>query len=208
MKPRLREALVVEGRYDKNSLLQVVDGVILETRGFRIFKDRELKALLQFYAETRGLIILTDGDSAGFLIRNHLRGVVPSEKVKHAYIPDIRGKEKRKAQPSKEGKLGVEGMPPELLLTALRRAGATFEGEETSEYHGKTLTKADFYALGLSGRAGCAERRKTLAQRLGFPEHMTADALLDAVNTMLLTGRLEQSFFDTYGADHADQQDS
>ena len=207
MKPRLHEALVVEGRYDKNSLLQVIDGVILETRGFRVFKDRELKALLRFYAETRGLIILTDGDSAGFLIRNHLRGVVSSERVKHAYIPDIPGKEKRKAQPSKEGKLGVEGMPPELLLTALRRAGATFEGEEAAGCSGKALTKADFYAMGLSGKAGCAEKRKALARRLGFPEHMTADALLDAVNTMLLSGRLELSFFDAYGADHADQQD-
>lgn len=207
MKPRIREVLVVEGRYDKNSLLQVVDGVILETGGFRVFKDRELKALLRFYAETRGIIILTDSDSGGFLIRNHLRGVIPGDRVKHAYIPDIRGKEKRKAQPSKEGKLGVEGMPPELLLTALRRAGATFEGEEAADHSGKTLTKADFYGMGLSGKAGSTEKRKALALRLGFPEHMTADALLDAVNTMLVTGRLEESFFDAYRADHTDQQD-
>ena len=207
MKPRIREALVVEGRYDKNSLLQVVDGVILETGGFRVFKDRELKALLRFYAETRGIIILTDSDSGGFLIRNHLRGVIPGDRVKHAYIPDILGKEKRKAQPSKEGKLGVEGMPPELLLTALRRAGATFEGEEAADRSGKTLTKADFYGMGLSGKAGSTEKRKALALHLGFPEHMTADALLDAVNTMLMSGRLEESFFDAYRADHTDQQD-
>ena len=207
MKPRVQEALVVEGRYDKNSLLQVIDGVILETRGFRVFKDRELKALLKFYAETRGLVILTDSDSAGFLIRNHLRGVVSGGRVKHAYIPDIPGKEKRKAQPSKEGKLGVEGIPPELLLESLRRAGITFEGEEAGQRGGKNLTKADFYAMGLSGRVGSGEKRKALAKRLGFPEHMTADALLDAVNTMLLAGRLEMSFFDAYCADHADQQD-
>jgi ribonuclease M5 len=208
MKPRIREALVVEGRYDKNSLSQVVDAVILETRGFRVFKDRELKKLLRFYAETRGLIILTDSDAAGFLIRNHLRGIVPADRVRHAYIPDVPGKEKRKAQPSKEGKLGVEGMPPEVLLDALRRAGAAFEGEDIGAGEGrKALTKADFYALGFSGGADSGRKRKDLAQRLGFPEHMTADALLDAVNTMLLAGRLELSFFDAYRADHPDQQD-
>lgn len=207
MKPRLREALVVEGRYDKNSLLQIIDAVILETRGFRVFKDRELKDLLKFYGETRGLVILTDSDSAGFLIRNHLRGVLPGKQVKHAYIPDIPGKEKRKTRPSGEGKLGVEGMPPEVLLSALRRAGATFDSEEASDSGGRTLTKADFYAMGLSGRSGSGAKRKALAIRLGFPEHMTADALLDAVNTMLVSGRLEPSFFDAYSADHPDQED-
>ena len=208
MKPRLHEALVVEGRYDKNSLLQVIDGVILETKGFRVFKDRELRDLLRFYGETRGIIILTDSDSAGFLIRNHLRGVLPGDRVKHAYIPDIPGKEKRKTQPSKEGKLGVEGMSPEILLSALRRAGATFEGEDDPACGIHALTKAGFYAMGLSGKKDSAAKRKALALRLGFPEHMTADALLDAVNTMLLSGRLELSFFDTYCADHPDQQDS
>lgn len=207
MKPRLREALVVEGRYDKNSLLQVIDGVILETGGFRVFKDREQKALLRFYAETRGLVILTDSDGAGFLIRGHLKGIVPPDRVKHAYIPDVAGKEKRKAQPSKEGKLGVEGMPPEVLLDALRRAGATFEEDEDPASGGRALKKADFYAMGLSGRADSAKKRKALAIRLGFPERVTADALLDAVNTMLLSGRLEKSFFDAYRADDADQQD-
>ena len=207
MKPRLREALVVEGRYDKNSLKQIVDAVILETRGFRVFKDKELKGLLRFYAETRGLVILTDSDSAGFLIRNHLRGVVPGDRVRHAYIPDVPGKEKRKAQPSKEGKLGVEGMQPEVLLDALRRAGATFEGEESREAQGKALTKADFYAMGLSGKTDSSAKRKALALRLGFPEHMTADALLDAVNTLFLAGRLDLPFFDAYRADHSDQKD-
>ncbi len=207
MKPKLREALVVEGRYDKNSLLQAVDAVILETRGFRVFRDGELRSLLRFYAETRGLIILTDSDGAGFLIRNHLKGVVPGARVKHAYIPDIPGKEKRKARPSKEGKLGVEGMTPEVLLEALRRAGATIEGEENGHPGAMALSKADFYAMGLSGRPDSAAKRKALAARLGFPEKMTADALLDAVNTMLLCGKLEVSFFDAYRADHADQQD-
>jgi ribonuclease M5 len=208
MKPRLREALVVEGRYDKNSLLQAVDAVILETRGFGVFRDRELLDLLRFYAGTRGLVILTDGDGAGFLIRNRLRGTLPPERVKHAYIPDVYGKEKRKTRPSREGKLGVEGMPPEVLLEALRRAGASFEGEAAGNGDPKkTLTKADFYAMGLSGGAGSAEKRKALALRLGFPERMTPGGLLDAVNTLLLVGRLELSFFDAYSAEHPDQQD-
>ena len=150
MKPRLKEALVVEGRYDKNSLLQAVDAVVLETGGFRVFRDRELQRLLKFYAETRGVIVLTDGDGAGFLIRNRLKGVLPPERVRHAYIPDVMGKEKRKDHPSAEGKLGVEGMPPEVLLDALRRAGATFEGEEEAA-NVAALTKADLYALGLCG---------------------------------------------------------
>ena len=208
MKPRLREALVVEGRYDVNSLKQVVDAVILETRGFHVFRDKELTALLRFYAETRGLIILTDSDGAGFLIRSHLKGVIPGDRVKHAYVPDIPGKEKRKARPSGEGKLGVEGMPPEVLLEALRRAGASFEGEAAGNGDPKkTLTKADFYAMGLSGGAGSAEKRKALALRLGFPERMTPGGLLDAVNTLLLVGRLELSFFDAYSAEHPNQQD-
>ena len=206
MKPRLHEALVVEGRYDVNNLRQIVDGVILETRGFRVFKDKDMKALLRFYAETRGLVILTDSDSAGFLIRNHLKGIVPGDRIKQAYIPEIAGKEKRKARPSKEGKLGVEGMPAGVLLDALHRAGAAFEGEETAAGSLRQLTKADFYALGLSGGAGSAAKRKALAKRLGFPEQMTAGGLLDAVNTLLLVGRLELSFFDADGADHTDEQ--
>ena len=206
MKPKLKEALVVEGRYDKNTLLQAVDAVILETGGFRVFKDRELQDLLRFYAETRGIIVLTDGDGAGFLIRNHLRGVLPPERVRHAYIPDVKGKEKRKSHPSAEGKLGVEGMPPEVLLDALRRAGATFADAEATAETEEKLTKADFYALGLSGGRGSAEKRKALAKRLGFPERMTADALLDAVNTLLACSRLSRSFFDAYRTHDADEQ--
>ncbi len=207
MKPRLREALVVEGRYDKNSLLQAVDAVILETRGFGVFRDRELLDLLRFYAGTRGLVILTDGDGAGFLIRNRLRGALPPERVKHAYIPDVYGKEKRKTRPSREGKLGVEGMPPEVLLEALRRAGATLEGEETIAASAPRLSKADFYTLGLSGGPGSGEKRKALAKRLGFPERLSADGLLDAVNTMLGYGLLELSFFDNHRADDPHEQD-
>lgn len=185
MKPKLREALVVEGRYDKNTILQVVDAVVLETKGFGVFKNVETRKLLRFYGEKRGLIVLTDSDGAGFLIRNHLKGILPKEQMKHAYIPDVYGKEKRKNAPSKEGKLGVEGMKPEILLDALRRAGATFEDGETPETDAlPPLTKADLFSMGLTGCAGSAEKRRALAIRLGFPERMTADGLLDALNTL------------------------
>ena len=149
---RVREAIVVEGRYDKNALSQVVDAVILETAGFGVFKDQERLALLRRLAQQRGIIVLTDSDGAGFVIRNFLKGAIPPEQVKHAYIPDIRGKERRKRAPGKEGKLGVEGMPPQLLLEALERAGATFlDGDGPRSPRGE-LTPAQLYVLGLTGR--------------------------------------------------------
>lgn len=181
---RIKEVIVVEGRYDKNTLSQVVDAVILETAGFGIFNDAEKRRLLQALAETRGLIVLTDSDGAGFLIRNHIRGCVDPKLVKHAYIPDVPGKEKRKATPSKEGKLGVEGMRPEILLEALRRAGASFD-DQPAEEQAARISKADFYARGLSGKEGSAERRKALQRRLELPERMSADALLDVLNALM-----------------------
>ena len=154
---RIREAIVVEGRYDKNTLSQMVDTVIVETSGFGIFKDKERLALLRRLAEKRGLIVLTDPDGAGFVIRSHLKGSIPPEQVKHAYVPDVYGKERRKRRGGKEGKLGVEGMRPEVLEAALRRAGATFL-DETGEAAPKrqAITKADLMALGLSGGPGAA----------------------------------------------------
>ena len=181
---RIKEVIVVEGRYDKNTLSQIVDAVILETSGFGIFHNAQKRRLLQTLAETRGLIVLTDSDGAGFLIRNHIRGCVDPKLVKHAYIPDIKGKERRKAAPSREGKLGVEGMRPEILLEALRRAGATFN-DEPADVPSARIGKADLYARGLSGREGSAERRKTLQRRLDLPEHMSADALLDVLNALM-----------------------
>ena len=133
---KIREAIVVEGRYDKNTLSQVVDAPILETAGFGIFKDRQQMALLRRVAEKRGLIVFTDSDGAGFVIRNHIKSAIPGKYLKHAYIPDIPGKERRKSAPGREGKLGVEGMTPEVILAALRNAGATIEGEETTSYRG------------------------------------------------------------------------
>lgn len=183
-KPWVREAVVVEGRYDKNSLLQVVDAVVLETSGFGIFNDRQKQRLLRSIAETRGLIVLTDPDGAGFLIRNFIRGCVDPALVKHAYIPDIPGRERRKTKASREGKLGVEGMPPEILLDALRRAGASMD-EAPEVKNPDKITKADFYARGLSGREGSAARRKALLRKLDLPERLSADALLDVLNAIM-----------------------
>ena len=181
---RVKEVIVVEGRYDKNTLSQVVDATILETSGFGIFNDQEKRRLLQTLAETRGLIVLTDSDGAGFLIRNHIRGIVDPSRVKHAYIPDVMGKEKRKAAPSKEGKLGVEGMRPEVLLEALRRAGASFDDTPARE-RPPQISKADLYARGLSGREGSAEKRRQLLKSLSLPGRMSADAMLDVLNALM-----------------------
>ena len=182
---RIREAIVVEGRYDKNTLSQVVDTVILETAGFGVFKNQELVALLRRLAEERGLIVLTDSDGAGFLIRSRLKSALPQDRVKHAYIPDVYGKERRKCAPGKEGKLGVEGMTPAVLVEVLRRAGATFLEEEAGGRGPKGgITKADLYALGLSGGPDAARRRQALLKHLKLPEHMSANALLPVLNAL------------------------
>lgn len=190
-RPRIREAIVVEGRYDKNALSQVVDALILETSGFGIFKDEERLALLRRLAAERGLLVLTDPDGAGFVIRNYLKGAVDPSLVKHAYIPDRPGKEKRKKQPGKEGKLGVEGMPPEVLLEALRRGGATFlVGGNRSIEKRRPVTKTDLYLAGLSGTPDAAENRKALLKQLDLPERMTANALLEVLNVLYGYDRL------------------
>lgn len=181
---RVKEVIVVEGRYDKNALSQVVDAVILETSGFGIFKDSQKQKLFRTLAETKGLIVLTDSDGAGFVIRNFIKGCTDPKTVKHAYIPDIYGKERRKSTPSKEGKLGVEGMRPAVLLEALRRAGASFEGKAPAEA-AAPISKADLYALGLSGGANSAEKRKALLRQLDLPERLTADGLLDVLNALM-----------------------
>ena len=181
---RIKEVIVVEGRYDKNTLSQVVDAVIIETGGFGIFNDREKRALLKKLAESRGLILMTDSDGAGFLIRNHLKGCIDPSLIKNAYIPDIYGKERRKAKGSREGKLGVEGMRPEVLLEALKRAGATFEGESGRQQEGR-ISKADLYKKGLSGGAGSAARRQGLLEQLELPARLTADGLLDVLNATM-----------------------
>ncbi len=186
---KIREVIVVEGRYDKNTLRQTVDAAVFPVDGFAVFNDREKLALLRRLARERGLILLTDSDGAGFVIRNYLKGALPREQVKHAYIPDQYGKERRKRRPGKEGKLGVEGMRPEVLLAALERAGATFEGEDAPAAPGGGLTKADLFELGLSGGPDSAEKRRALLARLELPEHLSASAMLETLN--LLYGREE-----------------
>ena len=177
---RIREAIIVEGRYDKNTLAQIVDAPILETSGFGIFHDRQRLALLRRLAETRGIIVLTDSDGAGFVIRNYLRGAIDPSQVKHAYIPDIAGKERRKRTASKEGKLGVEGMRPDVLL----RASTLIEGEETPAA-GARITKADLYAAGLTGGADSKAARQRLLAQLDLPEHLSTNALLEVLNALM-----------------------
>ena len=180
---KIKEAIVVEGRYDKNTLSQIVDAPILETSGFGIMKDKQQLKLLRRVAQTRGLIIFTDSDGAGFVIRNFLKGAIEAKYLRHAYIPDIPGKERRKAAPGKEGKLGVEGMTPQVITDALRKAGATILGEETVRSAGN-ITKQDMMELGLSGGQNSSTLRKQLLKKLDLPEHMSANALLQAVNLL------------------------
>ena len=180
---KIREAIVVEGRYDKNTLSQVVDAPILETSGFGIFKDKEQLALLRKVAQKRGLIVFTDSDGAGFVIRNFLKSAIEPKYLKHAYIPDMPGKEKRKSAPGKEGKLGVEGMTPQVIADCLRKAGATIEGEETASKNAE-ITKMDMFYMGLSGNPDSKMKRQKLIKLLDLPEHMSANALLQALNLL------------------------
>ena len=183
-KLKLRQAIVVEGKYDQNTLRQIVDTAIFTTNGFADMKDPALLRLLQQAAQTTGLVILTDSDGAGFLIRNTLKSALPETGVLHAYIPDLPGKEKRKAAPGKEGLLGVEGMTPEILLKALRNAGADFEDGSTPPPAREPITKQDLFALGLSGGPESAKKRAALLKALSLPAHMSANALLQALNVL------------------------
>ena len=185
---KIKEAILVEGRYDKNTLSQIVDAPILETSGFGIFKDKKQMALLRTVAEKRGLIVFTDSDGAGFVIRNHVKSAIPGKYLKHAYIPDIMGKEKRKKTPGKEGKLGVEGVSREIILESLRKAGATIEGEEGTGTH--QITKQDLMELGLSGGPDSSAKRLKLLKKLNLPEHMSPNAMLQALNLLISTEEL------------------
>ena len=180
---KIRQAIVVEGRYDKSAIARYLDTVIIETGGFRIFTDPEKLALLRRLAERQGLIILTDSDASGFLIRNRLKSMLPPEALKQAYIPDIYGKERRKAAPSGEGKLGVEAMDEQTILLALRRAGATFEDAICGATEG-AVTKADMYEDGLCGMPRSGGRRRAMLKKLSLPEHMSSSALLEVINTL------------------------
>ncbi len=183
---KVEEAIIVEGKYDKIKLSSIIDGLIITTNGFGIFNDKERRYLIRELAEKRGIIVMTDSDSAGFIIRNFLKGVIPKEKIKHAYIPDIFGKEKRKDKSSKEGKLGVEGVSKEIILEALRRCGAVCEdtGCKTAQNAGE-ITKTDFFVYGLTGGSNSSEKRKALKDRLNLPENMTTNSLLAILNCLM-----------------------
>lgn len=187
---KIKEAIVVEGRYDKNTLSQIIDAPIFETAGFGIFKNKEQMDMLRRVAEKRGLIVFTDADGAGFVIRNHIKSAIDARFLKHAYTPDIFGKERRKATPGKEGKLGVEGMTKAVILEALCKAGATIEGETQVATVG-CLTKQDMMRLGLSGCADSSAKRLALQKKLALPQHMSANALLQALNILVTTDELE-----------------
>lgn len=196
-KQRIKEVIVVEGRYDRNMLLQVVDATVVETGGFSVFNDREKLNFLRRLAEKRGLILLTDSDGAGFVIRNYLKGALPKEHVKQAYIPDMPGKERRKRKPGKEGKLGVEGMSPQVLLEALRRSGATF-ADESPTMEKNAITKADLLEKGLIG-PGSVARRQALLRELSLPAHLTPNALLEALNILFTPDEFDAQFFGDNG---------
>lgn len=181
---KIREAIVVEGRYDKNTLAQIVDAPIFETRGFGVMNDKELLRFLRRVAEARGLIVLTDSDGAGFVIRNYLKGSIPKGRVLQAYIPDVAGKESRKHRAGKEGKLGVEGMRPEVLLDCLRRAGATIEDGTPGAAKREPITKKDLFELHLTGWPESEARRNQLKQALGLPKYLSTNGLLEALNVM------------------------
>lgn len=178
----IKQAVIVEGKYDKIKLDSIIDAVIIPTNGFTVFKNKETLKLIRYFAETTGIIILTDSDSAGFKIRSYLKGAVGNGKITNVYVPDIFGKEKRKASPSKEGKLGVEGMEKEVILEAFRKAGITSEEREASD---DPITRLDLYECGLSGKENSSAMRKRLLAELGLPELLTTSGMTDILNTMI-----------------------
>lgn len=180
--------VIVEGKYDKITLSNLIDGTIIETGGFGVFRNPELVEMLRVLARKTGIIILTDSDAAGFKIRNFIRSAVRDGKIVNVYIPDIYGKERRKTAPSKEGKLGVEGLRPEILEEAFRKAGIGVTQTERPD----PIRKSDFFFWGLSGTENAAERRLRLQKRLGFPERMSANALLGAVNVLYTRGEFSE----------------
>lgn len=180
---KIKEAIIVEGRYDKIKLKNLVDTTIIETNGFRVFSDKEKQSLIRKIAQTKGILVFTDSDSAGFVIRNFLRGAVDKSKIKHCYIPQINGKEKRKAHGSKEGFLGVEGVSDDVIIDAIRKSGATIIGEESQAQSGE-ITKSDLYRLGLTGRENSEKLRKALLKNLGMPSYLTTNAMLSAINCL------------------------
>ncbi len=187
---KIKEAVIVEGRYDKIKLSGIIDAPIIETNGFRIFKDKEKQNLIRSVAEKRGILIITDSDSAGFVIRNFLKGIVPEKSLKQCYIPQLKGKEKRKEKPSKEGFLGVEGIDDKEIIRAIKKSSATIIGEE-----GKTssdITKNDFYDLGLTGRSNSKEKREKVLKHLKLPTYLSTNAMITALNILVTKEELTE----------------
>lgn len=187
----VKEAIIVEGRYDKIKLSSIVSSPIIDTGGFRVFKDKEKQNLIKKVSAQRGLLVLTDSDSAGFVIRNFLKGIVPENELKHAYIPQLRGKEKRKAEASKEGLLGVEGMDEQIIVRAIQNSGATILNYDKKVKSGD-ITKSDLYELGLSGRENSAVLREKLLKHLQLPSYLTTNAMLTALNCLYSLEELKE----------------
>ncbi len=187
----VKEAIIVEGRYDKIKLSSIVSSPIIDTGGFRVFKDKEKQNLIKKISAQRGLLVLTDSDSAGFVIRNFLKGIVPENELKHAYVPQLKGKEKRKAEASKEGLLGVEGMDEQIIVRAIQNSGATILNYDKKVKSGD-IEKSDLYELGLSGRENSAVLREKLLKYLQLPSYLTTNAMLTALNCLYSLEELKE----------------
>ena len=201
----IKEAVIVEGKYDKMRLKGILNSVIVETGGFRLFKDNEKLSLIKNLAEKQGIVILTDSDSAGFVIRNHLKSAVSPDKIKNAYIPTIQGKEKRKSKPSKEGLLGVEGIDEKELLLYLQRAGATIKNSSETSNNKPKISKSDLYKLGLSGHDNSSILRRKLLKQLNLPEYITANALCELLSSLYDFEKLKEKV-DTIKSDLSSEQ--
>ena len=188
---RIREAVIVEGKYDKIKLSNFIDGLIITTDGFGIFKDKEKQRLIRHLANTRGILVLTDSDGAGFVIRNYLKGMIAENKIKNAYIPQIAGKEKRKDKPSKEGFLGVEGIDEKLLTEVLSRAGVTLCDSISDTVSVKNITVTDLFNLKLSGCSDSKKRRNDLLDYLELPPYISTKALLEILNSLFTLEQLK-----------------
>mgnify|MGYP002678270179 FL=1 len=182
---KIKQAVIVEGKYDKIKVSNILDTLIIETDGFGIFKDKNKQKLIRRLAETRGILILTDSDSAGFTIRSFLNGIVPQEQLVNVYIPDIFGKEKRKSEPSKEGKLGVEGVKSDVIIDALKKAGVKFDVDAESSEKTHPVTKTDLFLDGISGGEGSAEKRARFLKQLDLPEHLSSNSMLKLINSFM-----------------------
>ncbi len=196
---KIEQAVIVEGRYDKIKLSSVIDGLIIETNGFSIFKDKEKQKLIRRLADEKGILIMTDSDSAGFKIRSFLGGSIPQDRIYHAYIPDIFGKEKRKTEYSKEGKLGVEGVPTQVIVEALEKAGVIYENSEKTDR--REITNVDLYEYGLSGTPDCKLRKEKLLKHLDLPVRLSTSAFVKLLNTFMTYEDFIKSIDECFGAE-------